>query len=97
MTANPKMPLVLKVGHTTNSEELFGRTMEFYTAMADPDACFLNYTEYTLKSQADALAEALSHYADISQYEGISLGVCPLNDDRGNKARAALAAYQEGE
>lgn len=40
-----------------------------------------------------ALVKALEFYADISLYEGISLGVAPVNEDRGLIAQKALAAH----
>lgn len=37
-----------------------------------------------------ALEDTLWFYGDLAQYEGISLGVSPLNNDRGEKARTVL-------
>lgn len=44
-----------------------------------------------VKDKVSLAVEALEFYADLNRYEGVSLGVAPINDDRGNAARAALA------
>lgn len=48
-------------------------------------------------AEIERLREVIKWYGDIAQYEGISLGVAPLNDDRGQRARDALNQQKEKE
>lgn len=98
MSDNPKMPRVINISNTPMDSRNAGAT---YWCGLSGGAIFANQTEYTLKSQADALAEALreayefarimknrSHGSNQSNYE--------LSDENMGKMSAALAAYQEG-
>lgn len=43
-----------------------------------------------LKAKLDKAKDGLYFYMDIGLYEGVSLGVAPINDDRGKRARTTL-------
>lgn len=49
----------------------------------------------TEKTPIEIAVEALEFYSDLSKYEGVSLGIAPINDDRGNKATKCLASIQD--
>lgn len=47
-----------------------------------------------LQAKLDKAKDGLYFYMDIGLYEGVSLGVAPINDDRGQRARTTLGELE---
>ena len=112
MSDNPKMPRVIKVYNDPDTTTHTMKGCDFWAGVSGTAGWAGKQTEYTLKSQADALAEALKegrraigdHNAPSDCYATGPLTGDPIRDLVQCPAcsfiamyDAALAAYQEGE